>query len=97
MKDKHILEHKRGSTLNQVKESIQYRIPKDIDLTPSEEEVIKALLQRPHYKAQSNLLNSDVKLPEDQIKQVLRDLVEKEICAVKYGWYVLKDPKQFQS
>ena len=97
LKDKHILEHKRGSTLNQVKESIQYRIPKDIDLTPSEEEVIKALLQRPHYKAQSNLLTSDVKLPKDQIKQVLRDLVEKEICAVKYGWYVLKDPKQFQS
>ncbi|MFX1516849.1 MAG: hypothetical protein ACFFC6_11090 [Promethearchaeota archaeon] len=97
LKDKHILEHKRGTTLSQVKESIQYRMPKNMDLTPSEEEVIKALLQRPHHKAQSNLLTSDVKLPKDQIKQVLRDLVEKEICAVKYGWYVLKDPKQFQS
>jgi len=97
LKDKHILEHKRGSTLNQVKESIQYKMPKNIDLTQSEEEVIKALLQRPHYKAQSNLLTSDVKLPKDQIKQVLRDLVEKDICTVKYGWYVLKDPKQFQS
>ena len=97
LKDKNILEHKRGSSLNQVKESVQYKMPKDIDLSSSEEEVIKALLQRPHYKAQSNLLTSDVKLPKEQIKQVLRDLVEKEICAVKYGWYVLKDPKQFQS
>ncbi|MFX1538746.1 MAG: hypothetical protein ACFFDI_31550, partial [Promethearchaeota archaeon] len=97
LKDKHILEHKRGSTVNQVRESIQYKMPKNIDLSSSEEEVIKALLQRPHYKAQSNLLTSDVKLPKDQIKQVLRDLVEKEICAVKYGWYVLKEPKQFQS
>ncbi|UCG03564.1 MAG: hypothetical protein JSW11_06155 [Candidatus Heimdallarchaeota archaeon] len=97
LKDKHILEHKRGSTLDQVKETIQYKIPKNIDLTPSEEQVIKALLQRPHYKAQSNLLTSDVKLPKEQIKQVLRDLVEKEICAVKYGWYCLKDPKKFQS
>ncbi|MFX1504514.1 MAG: hypothetical protein ACFFDC_00215 [Promethearchaeota archaeon] len=97
LKDKHILEHKRGSSLTQVKESIQYKMPKDIDLSSSEEEVIKALLQRPHYKAQSNLLTSDVKLPKEQIKQVLRDLVEKEICAVKYGWYVLKDPKKFQS
>lgn len=97
LKDKHILEHKRGSTLDPVKESILYKIPKNIDLTPSEEQVIKALLQRPHYKAQSNLLTSDVKLPKEQIKQVLRDLVEKEICAVKYGWYCLKDPKQFQS
>ncbi|MFW9904084.1 MAG: hypothetical protein ACFFFH_07125, partial [Candidatus Thorarchaeota archaeon] len=97
LKDKHILEHKRGSSLNQVKESVQYKIPKNIDLSSSEEEVIKALLQRPHYKAQSNLLTSDVKLPKEQIKQVLRDLVEKNICAVKYGWYVLKDPKQFQS
>jgi DNA-binding MarR family transcriptional regulator len=97
LKDKNILEHKRGHTLDQVKESIQYKIPKNIDLTPSEEQVIKALLQRPHYKAQSNLLTSDVKLPKEQIKQVLRDLVEKEICAVKYGWYCLKDPKQFQS
>jgi DNA-binding MarR family transcriptional regulator len=97
LKDKHILEHKRGSSLNQAKESIQYKMPKDVDLSSSEEEVIKALLQRPHYKAQSNLLTSDVKLPKEQIKQVLRDLVEKEICAVKYGWYVLKKPKQFQS
>ncbi len=97
LKDKNILEHKRGPTPDQVKESIQYKIPKNIDLTPFEEQVIKALLQRPHYKAQSNLLTSDVKLPKEQIKQVLRDLVEKEICAVKYGWYCLKDPNQFQS
>lgn len=97
LKDKNILEHKRGSTLDQVKESVKYKIPKGLSLTPSEEQVIKALLQRPHYKAQSNLLTSDVKLPKEQIKQVLRELVEKDICTVKFGWYCLKDPKQFQS
>ncbi len=97
LKDKNILEHRRGPSLDQVKESVKYNIPKGLKLTSSEEQVIKALLQRPHYKAQSNLLTSDVKLPKEQIKQVLRELVEKDICTVKFGWYCLKDPKQFQS
>ncbi|UCG90100.1 MAG: hypothetical protein JSU57_06490 [Candidatus Heimdallarchaeota archaeon] len=97
LKDKNILEHKRGSTLDQVKESVKYKLPRGLKLTSSEEQVIKALLQRPHYKAQSNLLTSDVRLPKEQIKQVLRELVEKGICTVKFGWYCLKDPKQFQS
>ncbi|MHA2243469.1 MAG: hypothetical protein ACXADY_00720 [Candidatus Hodarchaeales archaeon] len=97
LKDKHILEHKRGSTIDQVKESLQYKIPKDLDLTPFEEKVIHALLQRPHYKAQSNLLTPDLKIPKEQIKQLLRELVEKDICTVKFGWYCLKDPTKFQS
>jgi DNA-binding MarR family transcriptional regulator len=95
LKDKHILEHKRGSILDQVKEQVHYKMPRDLDLTPSEEKVIQALLQRPHYKAQSNLLTPDLKLPKEQIKQVLRELVEKDICTVKFGWYCLKDPKKF--
>ena len=97
LKDKHILEHKRGAALDQTKETVQYKIPKGLDLTPSEEKVIQALLQRPHYKAQSNLLTPEVKLPKEQIKQVLRELVEKDICNVKFGWYCLKNPEQFQS
>lgn len=97
LKDKHILEHKRGSTIDQVKESLQYKIPKDLDLTPFEEKVIQALLHRPHYKAQSNLLTPDLKIPKEQIKQVLRELVEKDVCTVKFGWYCLKDPKKFQA
>ena len=97
LKDKHILEHKRGAALDQTKESVQYKIPKGLDLTSSEEKVIQALLQRPHYKAQSNLLTPEVKLPKEQIKQVLRELVEKDICNVKFGWYCLKNPEQFQS
>lgn len=96
LKDKHILEHKRASALDQVKEPVHYKIPRGLDLAPSEENVIQALLQRPHYKAQSNLLTPDLKLPKEQIKQVLRELVEKDICNVKFGWYCLKDPKKFQ-
>lgn len=96
LKDKNILEHKRGSSPDQQQESKEFFIPKEFDLTPSEERVIQALLTRPHFKAQSNLLTSDVKMPKDQIKQVLRDLVEKNICKVTYGWYMLKNPEKFQ-
>ncbi len=96
LKDKNILEHKRGSTPDQQQEPKEFIIPKEFDLTPSEERVIQALLTRPHFKAQSNLLTSDVKMPKDQIKQVLRDLVEKNICKVTYGWYMLKNPEKFQ-
>ncbi|MFX0014584.1 MAG: hypothetical protein ACFFB2_05495 [Promethearchaeota archaeon] len=95
LKDKHILEHKRGPITENAPET-KYKIPKNLDLTQFEEKVIQALLQRPHYKAQSNLLAPDLKMPKEQIKQVLRDLVEKNICNVKFGWYCLKDPKQFQ-
>lgn len=97
LKDKQILEHKRGSTPEKTQEPLKYSMPKDLDLSPSEEKVIQALLQRPHYKAQSNLLVPTLKLPKEQIKQVLRELVEKDICNVKFGWYCLKNPDQFQS
>ena len=97
LKDKNILEHKRNEpsgTINQP--VIDYRIPKGLNLNPAEEKIIYALLQRPQCKAQSNLLTTDVKLPKDQIKQVLRDLVDKDICKVTYGWYMLKDPEKYQ-
>ena len=97
LKDKNILEHKRGSSLAKAKEPQQYEIPKELSLSLSEEKVIQALLQRPHYKAQSNLLAPDLKMPKDQIKQVLRELVEKNICKVQFGWYCLKNPERFQS
>ncbi|MFX0084544.1 MAG: hypothetical protein ACFFAU_02625 [Candidatus Hodarchaeota archaeon] len=96
LKDKHILEQKRGSSQDQTQEPKKYQIPKELDLTSAEERVIQALLTRPQFKAQSNLLTSDVKMPKDQIKQVLRDLVEKDICKVTYGWYMLKNPNKFQ-
>jgi lipoate synthase len=35
-------------------------------------------------------------MPKQQIKQVLRDLVEKDISKVTYGWYMLKNPEKFQ-
>ncbi|MHA2223705.1 MAG: hypothetical protein ACXAC8_00630 [Candidatus Hodarchaeales archaeon] len=95
LKDKNILEHKRGASLGIVDESQKFKMPKELDLTNDEEKVIQALLQRPQYKAQSNLLTSDVKLPKDQIKQVLRELLEKDICKVTYGWYMLKNPERF--
>jgi len=66
-----------------------------LKLNSAEEKIIYALLQRPQNKAQSNLLTTDVKLPKDQIKQVLRDLVDKDICKVTYGWYMLKNPELF--
>ncbi|MCK4847921.1 MAG: hypothetical protein KAT16_02740 [Candidatus Heimdallarchaeota archaeon] len=99
LKDKHILEQKRGSSQSLGKTTIKSTelvVPKGYNLTKSEVDVIQALLQRPQFKAQSNLLTSEVKLSKDQIKQVLRDLVEKEICKVTYGWYALKNPNQFQ-
>jgi hypothetical protein len=97
LKDKHILEQKRGSQIQgaSTTKSNELVVPKGYNLTKSEVEVIQALLQRPQFKAQSNLLTSEVKLSKDQIKQVLRDLVEKEICKVTYGWYALKNPNQF--
>ncbi len=98
LKDKFILEHKRSSLLsNEDEEEVHFEMPKELKLSPAEEKVVHALLQRPHYKAQSNLLTPEVKLPKEQIKQVLRDLVEKDICKVAYGWYQLKDPNRFQS
>jgi DNA-binding MarR family transcriptional regulator len=98
LKDKFILEHKRGILLSDDdEEEFQFEMPKGLELSPAEEKVVHALLQRPHYKAQSNLLTPEVKLPKEQIKQVLRDLVEKDICKVAYGWYQLKDPNRFQS
>jgi predicted transcriptional regulator len=97
LKDKHILEQKRGGYPVDSSQSFspELQLPKGIKLTNSEIEVIQALLQRPQYKAQSNLLTSEVKLTKDQIKQVLRDLVEKNICKVTYGWYTLKNPEIF--
>jgi predicted transcriptional regulator len=99
LKDKHILEQKRGTqaldSLASTKPDL--RIPKGVKLSDSEIQVIKALLQRPQYKAQSNLLTSEVKLSKDQIKQVLRELVDKDICKVTYGWYTLKNPNHFIS
>ncbi|MHA2307362.1 MAG: hypothetical protein ACXACU_18430 [Candidatus Hodarchaeales archaeon] len=97
LKDKNILEQKRGVSTAVQKESRRFQIPKGLVLKTEEERVIKALLSRPHYKAQSNLLTSDVKMPKEQIKQVLRDLVEKDICKVTYGWYMLKNPEKFQA
>ncbi len=99
LKDKHILEQKRGpqSSGQVTTKSTELVVPKGYNLTKSEVDVIQALLQRPQFKAQSNLLTSEVKLSKDQIKQVLRDLVEKQICKVTYGWYALKNPNQFQN
>ncbi len=99
LKDKHILEQKRGSQSSgtTTEESTELIVPKGYNLTKSEVDVIQALLRRPQFKAQSNLLTSEVKLSKDQIKQVLRDLVEKEICKVTYGWYALKNPNQFKN
>ena len=97
LKDKHILEQKRGSQSldTSTPTAPDLKIPKGYKLSDSEIQVIQALLQRPQYKAQSNLLTSEVKLSKDQIKQVLRDLVEKDICKVTYGWYTLKNPDNF--
>ncbi|PWI49634.1 hypothetical protein CEE45_00450 [Candidatus Heimdallarchaeota archaeon B3_Heim] len=97
LKDKHILEQKRGSLSSDTSTppTPDLKIPKGFKLSDSEIQVIQALLQRPQYKAQSNLLTSEVKLSKDQIKQVLRDLVEKDICKVTYGWYTLKNPDHF--
>ncbi len=99
LKDKHILEQKRGSQIpgSGTAEITELVVPKGYNLTKSEVDVIQALLRRPQFKAQSNLLTSEVKLSKDQIKQVLRDLVEKEICKVTYGWYALKNPNQFKN
>ncbi|MHA2319169.1 MAG: hypothetical protein ACXAC6_15595 [Candidatus Hodarchaeales archaeon] len=99
LKDKHILEQKRGSQSpgSGTAETTELVLPKGYNLTKSEVDVIQALLRRPQFKAQSNLLTSEVKLSKDQIKQVLRDLVEKEICKVTYGWYALKNPNQFKN
>ena len=99
LKDKHILEQKRGvqspgASSTEIKEIV---VPKGYNLTKSEVDVVQALLRRPQFKAQSNLLTSEVKLSKDQIKQVLRDLVEKDICKVTYGWYALKNPDQFKN
>ncbi len=97
LKDKNILEHKRTESSSPINQPmLDYRIPKGLKLNSAEEKIIYALLQRPQYKAQSNLLTTDVKLPKDQIKQVLRDLVDKDICKVTYGWYMLKNPELFQ-
>ncbi len=92
LKDKHILEQKRGVAVSDSTKSAKptMNIPKRFKLTDSEVQVIQALLQRPQFKAQSNLLTSEVKLSKDQIKQVLRVLVEKDICKVTYGWYALR-------
>jgi len=99
LKDKHILEQKRGphSSGTATTKGTELVVPEGYNLTKSEVDVIQALLQRPQFKAQSNLLTSEVKLSKDQIKQVLRDLVEKQICKVTYGWYALKNPNQFQN
>lgn len=99
LKDKHILEQKRGSRSidPSMMSSPELQLPKGLKLTESEIKVIQALLQRPQNKAQSNLLTSEVKLTKDQIKQVLRHLVEKDICKVTYGWYSLKNPEAFIS
>ncbi|MHA2154460.1 MAG: hypothetical protein ACXABU_03910 [Candidatus Hodarchaeales archaeon] len=97
LKDKHILEQKRGSLASEsvIQSTPDLNIPKGFKLSDSEIQVIQALLLRPQYKAQSNLLTSEVKLSKDQIKQVLRELVEKDICKVTYGWYTLKNPDNF--
>ncbi len=99
LKDKHILEQRRGTQSPDSTTSTRpdLKVPKGVDLSNSEIQVIQALLQRPQYKAQSNLLTSEVKLSKDQIKQVLRELVDKDICKVTYGWYTLKNPDHFIS
>jgi len=98
LKDKNILETKRGLTTSiQPMKTPQFEMPKELNLSSAEERVIQALLQRPQYKAQSNLLTPEVKFPKEHVKQILRDLVEKEICQVKYGWYQLQNPERFQS
>jgi DNA-binding MarR family transcriptional regulator len=97
LKDKHILEQKRGKAASgsAKPEKPSMNVPKQLKLTDSEIQVIQALLQRPQYKAQSNLLTSEIKMSKDQIKQILRVLVEKDICKVTYGWYTLKNADQF--
>ncbi|MFW9856085.1 MAG: hypothetical protein ACFFFG_13605 [Candidatus Thorarchaeota archaeon] len=97
LKDKNILEHRRsGQFTEQNVPQQQFETPSGLKLTPEEQQVIQALLQRPNYKAQTNLLSPEVKLPKDQIKQALRSLVDKGVAQVKFGWYQLLNPSAFQ-
>ncbi|MFW9778783.1 MAG: hypothetical protein ACFFE8_08015 [Candidatus Heimdallarchaeota archaeon] len=97
LKDKNILEHRRSAQFMEQKvPQRQFETPSGLKLTSEEQQVIQALLQRPNYKAQTNLLSPEVKLPKDQIKHALRSLVDKGIAQVKFGWYQLLNPSTFQ-
>lgn len=97
LKDKHILEQKRGKPISSQKKAQKETVdvPENLSLTTDEKKVISALLERPNYKAQSNLLVKSLKMNRDKIKQILRDLVEKDVCRVDYGWYSIQDPSKF--
>lgn len=60
-------------------------------LTPEELSTIRAIKSRPNLKAQSNLLTRPTGLKQSILKEVLRNLVDKGILRVSYGWYILKD------
>ncbi|MHA2053608.1 MAG: hypothetical protein ACW99F_08425 [Candidatus Hodarchaeales archaeon] len=60
-------------------------------LTSEEIATIKAIKSRPNLKAQSNLLTRPTGLKQSILKEVLRNLVDKGILRVSYGWYILKD------
>ena len=60
-------------------------------LTAEEIATIKAIKSRPNLKAQSNLLTRPTGLKQSILKEVLRNLVDKGILRVSYGWYILKD------
>ncbi|MFX0185619.1 MAG: hypothetical protein ACFE95_21250, partial [Candidatus Hodarchaeota archaeon] len=60
-------------------------------LTQEEISTIKAIKARPNLKAQSNLLTRPTGLKQSVLKEVLRNLVDKGILRVSYGWYILKD------
>ncbi len=59
-------------------------------LTDIESIVVNALLERPKYKAQSNLIARSTGIPQDQVKATLRGLVKKGVVRVSSGWYVLR-------
>ena len=97
LKDKNILEHRRNAqAIMKSASTQQFETPMGLELTSEEQQVIQALLQRPNFKAQTNLLAPEIKLPKDQIKQALRSLVDKGVAQVKFGWYQLLNPSTFQ-
>lgn len=58
-------------------------------LNENERLVLEAIAARPKQKAQSNLISKSISLPQETVRRILQQLVNKELLRVQAGWYVL--------
>jgi len=71
---------------------VTYHLPILDELNESQQIILKEILRRPKKKVQSNHIAKKTNLEQDLIRQVLRELVEKNVLRVAAGWDTLRKP-----